>query len=385
MPSKDGVRRLGVEDGKIKYLVRLLGRDPVTKKKIVDTERIIYANDMADAHRQRKELTDAAIALKIGRSVGGGQLRFRAAVDKWIETVTRHSTQQVWKSYGRRVAKDFGERWLHKISEDEWQRWLNRQHGAKPTIDGIRMMLINLYEWAIDEGHASRPNPVAATKIKRKRHTSDVAAKLAELETPKKRALREEEIRPYLEAHRELFPHTFPLVYTMLSLGTRYSEASVLKRADIDWRTGALIIRRAHVSGRRGPPKADKARPGAIGETCLEILRGHVAECGESEWLFPRPAVWHGRAGRIPVWSYSTLYNHIKAAMRAAGVRTDNATHFARHTLKGLVDGVVPDAVLRKIIGHSDEAVHAKYGDAKVLEFAKTVERKLRPKKKRGV
>lgn len=382
--SKGGVRRLGAEDGKIRYEVRLLGRDPVTKRLIVDTLRKVYADDIADAHRQRKQLTAEAVALKLGQSIGGGRLRFAEAVERWLETVTRYATNQVWKSYGKRASKDFGERWLDKITGDELQRWLNRQDGARSTVAGIRMMLVNLYEWAIDNGHAARPNPAEGTKLKRKRHTSDHAAKLAELETPKKRSLLADELSAYLAAHREKHPETYPIVYTMLCLGTRYSEVSALKRSDVDWRTGEVIIRRAQVRGHQGPPKADKPRRAALAASCLELLRGHVAACGESVWLFPRPAVMGGPKPRLNVWGYSAVWRHVKASMAAAGVRTDNATHLFRHTLKSLMEGEVPDAVLRKVIGHSSEAVHAIYGDAKVLEFARSVERELSRSDKAG-
>lgn len=377
MASKGGVRRIGARDGKLLYEVRLLGLDPLTRRKIVDTRRIVHADDAADAHRQRKELTEQAIALKLGKGMGGGPLRFREAVDLWVETITRHATKQAWRSYCKRAAKDFGDRWLHKLSTDEWERWLRRQTGARSTVMGIRMALVNLYEWAIDNGHSARPNPVEATKLKRKRHASDVAAKLAELETPKKKSLTAEELGAYLNAHREKYPATYPLVYTMLSLGTRYSEVSVLKRADVDWRTGELTVRRSHVRGRLGPPKADKARLAALAPSCLELLRGHVATCGESEWLFPRPDVIAGPKPRLPVWAYDAVSRHIKASMEAASVRTDNVAHFARHTLKALMEGEVPDAVLRKVIGHSSEAVHSRYGDAKVLAFAQAVEREV--------
>lgn len=382
--TKSGVKRVGVEDGKIKYAVRLLARDPVTKRVIVDTWRNVLVDDVAEAQSERKRLTEEARQMKLGKTMGGGPLRFsEAAVERWPKTITRYATKMVWSSYMRRAAKDFGQRWLHKITEDDWQRWLNRQVGARTTVMGIRMALINMYEWAIDNGHAPSPNPVEDTKVKRKRHTSDVAAKLAELETPKKKGLTVEELRRYGEAHRELFPHTYPLVLAMLMLGSRYSEASALKRTDLDWQTGDIVIRRAQVDGRIGPPKADKARANAIVDEALAVLRGHVAASPESAWLFEVPAVWHGRRRRnvgprkederAPVWSYDTIRRHIKVAMAAAGVRTDNASHFARHTMIGLTKNRMPDDALRAFVGHASEKVHEKYGEKPITQIAKTM------------
>jgi integrase len=386
--SRDGLTLLKSDTHQKKYLARLVGYDPVTKRKIVDTERVLYADDKADGLKQHAAMLEAAIAAKLGGKGGGGKLRFEDAVKLWVPTITRHSTQTAWHSYGRRAAKDFGDRWLHKITRDEWERWMARQTGADSTIGGIKSMLLNLYDWAIENGHAPKPNPIENWPRKKKRYNSDVAAKQAELETPKKRAMTADELSRYLAKHEELFPHTYPLVLAMLGMGARYAEASALRFTDIDWTTGALVIRRGQVKGRRGPPKNDKPREAALPASALETIRAHVAKTGNREWLFKTPDVLCGprrKSDRVPVWSYDTVRRHLKAAMLAAGARTDNATHSLRHTLKSIMDGEVAESTLRKVMGHSSPAIHAVYGDPKVVQLAEVVERKLNLKVKRGV
>lgn len=376
-----------------KYLARLVGYDPVTKRKIVDTERVIFANDKADALGQHAKLLASAIKAKLGGKDGGGKLRFEDAVKLWVPTITRHSTYTAWSSYGRRAAKDFGDRWLHKITRDEWERWMARQTGADSTLGGIKSMLLNLYDWAIDNGHAPKPNPIKNWDEKKKRYNQDDTAMQAELETPKKRAMTADELSRYLVKHEELFPQTYPLVLTMLGMGARYAEASALRFTDVDWATGALVIRRSQVKGRRGPPKGDKPREAALPASAIETLRAHVAKTGNREWLFKTPDVLCGprrkgvdRKGRplVPVWSYDTVRRHLKAAMLAAGARTDNAVHSLRHTLKSIMEGEVAESTLRKVLGHSSAEIHAVYGDPKVVQLAEVVERKLNLKGKRG-
>lgn len=389
--SRDGLTLLKSDTHQKKYMARLVGYDPVSKKKIVDTERVIYADDKADALKQLASMLQAAVTAKLGGKGGGGKLHFSEAADLWVETITRFSTQTVWRSYGKRAAKDFGDRWLHKITREEWERWIARQVGAPSTVDGIKSMLLNLYDWAIENGHAPKPNPIEGWTVKRKRHNSNVAAKLAELETPKKRAMTADELTRYLAEHEKLFPRTYPLVFTMLGMAARYAEASALRFSDVDWTTGALVIRRGQVVGRRGPPKNDKAREAALPASALETLRAHVAKTGNRDWLFQTPAVLCGPRRKgvdrngdplVPVWSYDTVRRHLKASMLAANVRTDNAVHSLRHTLKSIMEGEVADSVLRKVMGHATPETHARYGSSKVLEFSEAVERKLNPQSK---
>lgn len=384
MPSRDGLRREGVEDGKLRYFARILGFDPATGKKIIDTERKILAQDKADALKQRQAITAELVGKKIGTLQRGPRLRFSEAMDKYLATLTRHSTRQTYGSYGEKLKTIFGDRWLDKVPADEIQRYLNRLELAPPTVAGIKMVLLNLFNWALDEGHVVGPNPAAGIRLRRKA----ASVELCETEQPKKKGLSRDELPRYFDAHRELFPHTYPIVLSMTVLGTRYSEVSVLKRSDLDWTTGEVTIRRAHKAGRLGPPKGNKPRLAAFPLSAMGLLRAHItavdesglflAALAESPWLFPRPDVWAGPRGRLPIWSYTTLHNHIKLAMLRAGVRTDNATHFARHTLNGLMRGQVTDAVLRSVVGHSSEAMNLRYGDAEVMQFAEVVEQRLR-------
>lgn len=381
--SQDGLERDGVEKGKLRFWGRILGYDPQTGKKVVDTRRKILADDKADALKQREKLIDELLTKKLKRPIRRERLRFSHAMDEYLATITRHSTKTTWGSYGRKLNGVFGDRWLDKVPTADIHRYLNQLELAQPTVDGIRGVLVNMFSWAMEQGHIAGPNPAAGIRLRRKQVTLDQI----ETETPKKKQLTQLELPKYLEVHQLDFADTYLIVLCMIAIGGRYSEVSVLKRSDIEWETGVATIRRAHAKGRLGPPKGNKSRLVAFPSTVVELLREHVRLIDESgrysesvahgNWLFPKPNVWHGPKGLLPIWSYTTLYNHIKASMSTAGIHTDNAAHMARHTLNGLMRGQVTDAVLRKVVGHSSEAMNLRYGDAQVVEFAEVVDRRM--------
>jgi integrase len=377
--SRDGIERDGTADGKLRFRVRLVARHPDTGRKMVDTVRIVLAESKADAMKQRETLLADLVAQALGEARTGRKVTFAEAADLWHATLTRHATASSWGSYAKKLKATFGDRDLGKIRTEDLQRYLSRLEYARSTVKGIKAVLVSIYDWAIDQGHISKPG--AAAGLRMPRRVKDHVALLAELErtAPPKRGLDHAELARFMPALQKREPELFCLVLVQVAIGARFSEVSALKRSDIDLATGELVIRRAQVHGRIGPPKKDKSRPGALPRTALEHVRAHIARMdelkwpGHDEWLFPAKPI---RARKYaPVWVISTAANVIKATMADIGVETVNATHFARHTLNGLIRGHVADSVLRAVVGHADEAQSVAYGDARVLDFAAEVER----------
>lgn len=377
--SRDGIVRVGVERGQIKFRLRLVARHPETGEKIVDTVRLVLADSKPDALKLRQAMVAELLAEKLGELRVGKKLTFAEAADQWHATITRHATASSWGSYSRKLKAVFGDRQLDKIRTEDMQRYLASLAYSRSTLKGIKAVLVSVFDWAVGAGYIRKPGPAVDLRLPRKQR--DHAATLAELErtAPVKRGLTHDELARFLPALLAIDSDLYPLVLVQLALGARFSEVSALKRSDVDMTTGELVIRRAQVAGRIGPPKKDRSRPGALPATALAVLREHLARMdelrwpGHEEWLFPaRPT----RARRFaPLWVISTARLSIKAAMAEAGATTVNATHFARHTLNGLIRGHVADSVLRQVVGHSDEQMSAAYGDAQVLDFAAEVDR----------
>lgn len=377
----DGLKQCGKKDGKLRFQARITGRDPDTGEKVVDTERYILADTRGEARTLRDKLTKELLDKKLGRSKDIARIKFADAVEQWRETITRHSTWRNWGSHARRMVATFGNDWLDALTFEKLQGYIAglQKAGLDPgTVGGHRAAMVSIFEWAIDNGHARRPNPARDTRVKTKRSAAKV---LSELETPTKRKILPSELGGFMAALRERDPQMAVLVTAMLSIGVRYAEGSVIKRADVNWKTGELVIKRGHVRGHLGPPKNDGSREVAFPPSILELLRGHVAEMdrlkwpGHQEWLFPsRP---RGRRGPLPIWSYSSVARAIKAAKDAAGVHTDNTTHAIRHSTAGLIKGQIEDSVMRGVMGWASAEMQDNYGGAPVLEFAKRMDELL--------
>jgi integrase len=386
----DGLRRVGSKDGLLKWEARIVARHPDTGQKLLDTTRTLWAKDKAEALTKKDKLRTELVDERLGR-VQKARILFCDAADAWLETVTRYGSQKTYRTHVKHLKLRFGPTWLDAIDVDDMQRHLaamSKRFGPS-TVGGHRTVLVNVWEWACDEGYLKRPNLAAQTRLraaKKARPTGDAP-------DPEKRDMTPEELGRFMPALEARDPVMAKLVLAMLVLGARFAEASALKRSDVDWATGSVVIRRGQVDGRIGPPKNGKARAAAFPPAALEVLRGHVAEMdrlkwpGHEEWLFPkRPDVRFRRPN--PLWNSVTVGKYMRETMRAQGIHTVNATHVCRHTLIGLMRGEAASAVMRSVVGHADEKTHAKYGAAKVIAFAAKVEqvvmRPAKAAKKRG-
>jgi len=387
----DGLRRIGSKDGLIRWEARIVARHPDTGQKLIDTTRTLWAKDKAEALTKKDALRKELVDARLGR-VQKARILFCDAADAWLETVTRYGSQKTYRTHVKHLKLRFGPMWLDAIDVDDMQRHLAAasKKFSPPVVGGHRTVLVNIWEWAADEGYVKRPNIAAQTRLraaKKKRQAEGDAP------DPDKRDMTPEELGRFMPALEARDPIMAKLVLAMLVLGARFAEASALKRSDVDWTTGRVVIRRGQVDGRIGPPKNGKAREAAFPPAALEVLRGHVAEMdrlkwpGHEEWLFPkRPNVRHRRPS--PLWNLWTVGDAMREVMSAQGIHTVNATHVCRHTLIGLMRGEAAAAVMRSVVGHADEKTNARYGAAKVIAFAQKVERVvMRPAKaakKRG-
>ncbi len=382
---KNNVRKTGEKapDGRPIFEVRLIAAHPENpKKKIVDTKRFIAARSLADAKAQQEALTESEKAKKLNR-VGLAKRTLAEVTAEWVAGIKRHGTKTTWSSYARRLIAELGHLPVAKVTTVQLQRYLAHASDvyARSTLKGIRAVMVGIFDHAIERGDGLATNPAVATKLpKLKKDPQALLARLKQAK-PTKRGLTAVELAAFLRMLHMLYPNMYALVLTLVTTGGRFAEISALRRVDVDMATGAMVILQGQVHGRLGPPKKDKARPHAVPLTTLAALHKHVAEMdllkwpGHEEYLFP---AYPNRVRKFePLWSIWTVGKAIKATMRAIGVETTTATHFARHTLNGLMRGEVEDSVLRLVVGHATETQSVAYGDARVLAFAAEVDRLL--------
>lgn len=388
MSSRDGVERIKLDNGEIRYRLRLVYRDPATGKKIVDTERTVEAANKLDALKQRKELLDELVSRKLGELRSGKRMRFAEAAAEWHATIKRKGTSNTWGSYKNRLCEAFGDRWLDSIHRSELQRYLVKLPYERSTVNGHKAVLMDLFRWAMNHGvPIANPSPIDGLKLPPKEKDPEAVLERLETADVEKRGMDHSELQRFMTAFEHDYPDMYVLVLVQLSIGARFAEVSALKRSDVDMQTGKLVIRRGQVLGVLGPPKNNKAREAALPRMTLGRLREHVILMderkwnGHQEWLFPAAPIRMRKRGQNAeggwFWHRNTVGLAIKATMKKVGIQTRTATHFARHTLNGLIRGHVADSVLFSVVGHSGHQVNSAYGDARVFDFANEVEKRL--------
>jgi integrase len=383
---KHGIRKTNerAPDGRVLFDLRITAPNPDKPgKKLVDSIRTVPAKSTADAAKQREELIKSEVAKKQGRLRSHQPRTFAAVADEYIASIERYGTRTSWGSYAKKLKAEFGEMKLDKIQTAHMQRYIASMAGqfSRSTVKGLQQVLLRVFEHGELHGDLTGENRSLGVKLpKPKRSASATLARL-EGEALPKRSLDELELPAFMAAFRAQYPDLYTLVLVMVATGGRFSEISALQRKDIDLRTGAMVIKRAQVAGRVGPPKKDRSRAAAIPYTALVELHAHLRRMDElkwpgyEEWVFP-PYPLRTRKFAT-VWSRSTVGGAMKATMKSLGIATTNATHVARHTLNGLIRGHVTDSVLRSVVGHADEAQSVAYGDPAVLAFAAQVDRVL--------
>jgi integrase len=383
-PFKNGIRRTGerAPDGRPLFELRLTAPHPDRPgEKLVDSIRTRPAKGTAEAQALKDQLTQEELARKLGQVRSHKARPFSEVADEYIAGIDRYGTATSWGSFAKKLKAEFGEMYLDKIQVAHMQRFVTKLPYSRSTVKGVRQVLKNVYQHGVEHGDAAMGNRALQVMMPKEKRSGAATLARLESEAPVKKGLTQSELVAFMDAFKAKYSDRYCLVLVMVATGGRFSEISALQHGDIDMVTGALVIRRAQVAGRKGPPKKDKARPGAIPRTVLAELEKHIAEMavrqwvGHDLWLFPGPT----RAGRrfLPVWSRSGVGKAIKATMRGLGISTVTATHFARHTLNGLLMGHVTDALLRKVIGHTTEQQSVAYGDAEVLSFAVEVDKRL--------
>lgn len=179
-------------------------------------------------------------------------------------------------------------------------------------------------------------------------------------------ALAPADVPRFLQKLRELYPQHYAMTVLGLSLGLRPSSLRPLRRcgprADIDWNTGDLKVRRSQTyreevmeSTKQGTRERKSLPPELV-----EILRWHVdthilpGPMQESEMLFPSDIGGYR--------SRTVLDKPFAKAAKAIGLRYRVTAKAMRRTYQDLArEAGVPDVVTRSISGHMTEEMQNHY------------------------
>lgn len=371
--SSDGLQKIGPG----MWRARIVSPRDSTGKRVVDTDRIIEADTKLQALAKRKELYDQLVGRDCEWTVD-------QAVDAWLRA-QRLGSLPVRTVHGNRFKARFGSCRLSAVQTVEVQRWLASLQCGDVTANAYRGSLASLYKFARRQGRLLGKNPISETE--RRETSSTTAEDLATLHTPRKtKALVGDALAEFFDALLDNEPDLYPMAKLQLLLGCRWAEVAALQWSDIDWDTGAVMIRRGVVRLGISTPKARKLRFAALGPEGIAFVRGHRAAMAQKKWpgwdlwVFPRPITHRERLR--DTWAYATVYRAIRRAQAEAGIDIANATHAFRHTYVTLSRALNSDAVMRASVGHAGTRLTETYTDdthrvAEVVSLAGAMEARL--------
>lgn len=385
----DGIKYLGLREGKKWWLARLFWLDPLTGAER-EAQRTFQADSKALAHQQRElELDTAKNGTPTGKAAKKERKRFREAADAWLETITTKSSSISWGVHVRALNAVFGEWWLDLVQTRHLQDHLDAMKLSPTYVNSRRDVLGHIFEYAIRR-HWVTVNPVKDVKRRSGRTQS-----VGELDEEPKRSLTEAEAVAHLKDVRQHDPEAYPLVLLQFHLGCRFSEVSALRHEDLDFETGIVKIRRGQYRGTTGRTKGRYSRIAGLPLEVRAFLKKHIERVkregfeGADELVFPRPPF--GKRKHSNHWSGSTLGHVIERSYKRLGLRPseDNpdverpvrgTTHVARHTVATIAEDLASASVLQKVLGQTPE-IHRKYkhpAEAKVIDLGDRIAQRLK-------
>lgn len=382
----DGLKYLGFHRGKKRWEARLYWTDARTSEPREKRVKF-YATSKGLALQER----DRLLALEIeGTTPSTDRKRFKECSAIWFETVESRASRTSWGSHRRKLDGHFGEWWVDKVSTRDLQDFLDSLRLGPGTVNSIRDVAVHVLGHAVKKGWATR-NPAKDTTRRSTRLQG-----LDELGEEPRRALTTDEAAAYLADLEKHEPEAYPLVLVQLVTGCRFAEVSALHLDDVDLEAGTVRIRRGQYRGTKGRTKGRYARLAGLPLPVRVILRAHIERMRVERWpghetlLFPRPP--YGKRRDSDHWSIATVHHMIRRSFKRLGWLDGDrpvkgTTHVARHTLVTIAEEHATEAVLRKVVGHTSSAVHAKYkhpAQAKVIDLAEAVGRRVLTGSKTG-
>src|SRR5262249_19179190 len=136
--------------------------------------------------------------------------------------------------------------------------------------------------------------------------------------------------------------------------GFRPGEVSALQWGDVDLATGLIAVRRRVYRGVIELPKtASGCREAVLPSAVIELLRPLAEGKSADDWMFPSTVGKPARGG--------ALAEPLGRVCRRLGIEKRITPYAFRRTFNTQGQGVVPDAILRKVVGHSNATMTERY------------------------
>lgn len=323
------------------FFIRGRAKDPVTGR----LRTVARKSDAVDARAAlaeldelRREIRAAATSIPIlfgeysaqlfERKLALNEIRSAVTREQWAATLRCHLLPAFERQDLRQLKKAQIEAW--KLAQ---AKRVNAGEYCPATVNNWLKFLRVIVNTAVVDLELPK-NPIAGVKdLDRSMHRSYTR------EEPN--SLTRDEVGGFLRTMEALCPQHFAMVLVGFSTGLRPSSLRPLRRegakADIDWETGRLLVRRSHTRKDEVMDRTKVGKDYVIGlpDEVMDVLKWHVANLPEGPMmdcglLFPSEDGGF-RAG-------SCLDKPFAAVLAAIGVRKRFTPRGMRRTFHDLAD-----------------------------------------------
>lgn len=210
------------------------------------------------------------------------------------------------------------------------------------------------FSFAIKNGRLMKDNPAKDCK------------KVEIDDAKKKGALSAEEYQRFLDCAKEKYPFYYPIFYTFLHTGLRFTEFINLKWEDIDWKAKVLWVMK--------PKGKKKPEPISIHDNLIKTLQS-LPKTGDCVFTDEDGNPFCARTRKI--------VRHLKAILKETNITSISTLHELRHTYCSQLFRVgLNSREVQRQMRHSELGVTEGYAHIFMPEYNKKIDRLQRLDKK---
>lgn len=353
------------------YLVRWERRDPKTGR-LRDRRKRVHAKSAEAAYQERTRLQDADGAAEVPRRtlsdfavswLNGKMPSLSPSTRSTYAQQLSHATSFVFRD-----GRCFGDFFVDAVEHDDVVAYREQQTDRPETINGRLRVLKTLFSDAVVTLTLPR-NPTIRVKP------------LPAAAPRRERVLTPESLRALLEHMRQHDRDWYPLVLTLAVTGMRFSEATGLRWADIDYRAETVTVRRRNLrgtmrEGTKGGGKIYRVLP--LAPELGEVLAVHHRRIATSAKLAASGLVFPSETGGPYKGGSTAVVKPLRRASQGIELGRVVSAHDMRHTWNNILRQVTDDEVQMAITGHSTDEMREHYGHVSRAEKMAATRRGLR-------
>lgn len=339
-----------IEKRKNTFLVRVfLGRDPTTGKTLYHNKTIHGPKDEA-----RKYAREVQVRVDKGEYVSPSSLTLGEYLDQWLQhkegKVAANTLEHYTENLNRYIRPSLGGFRLRDLETLHIQSLYNDlvKRLSSRTVRYAHMVLSSALKQAV-KWKLIPFNPAALVDLPKKERKE--MACISSVDVPR-----------FLEAAKT--DRYFALFAFVLETGLRPSECFALRRSDVSFERGEVVVQRKLIWKRDGTyyigePKTNRSRRSIpLSPQLIEILRHHLSRQGEErlkagQVYNDQGFLFSGELGH-PLRHHNLIVRHFKPVLKKAGLPSSVRLYDLRHSCATVLleTGENPKVVSERL-GHS--------------------------------